>query len=299
MLVIPYNHVLALCLSMFVLSIPGSNASALDYVYNAQLPQLPFLSTMQSIISSLRPDHSLQSSSSIKTMRSRHIYHQGTHSYRDLSARYDFLPAEASIFSSDATLLTLKTTKVKTWRPKDTSSFLHAHRHADVIGIKQTSREMEWDELEVDAPDVSDRETLLALGKMASKAYDAPKNASGSDWTSSGGKWNLSESFGWVEDGIRGHIFATDDNATIVVALKGTSAALLDDGSTSKRDKENVSAALAILALLSCVFESKVLLFAIRTICSSLAAALTLDSLGIQYAIVIPTRPNQGRYQPH
>lgn len=51
-----------------------------------------------------------------------------------------------------------------------------------------------------------------------------------------------SESFGWVEDGIRGHVFVTEDNSTIVVALKGTSAALLPGGGeTAKRDKMNVS----------------------------------------------------------
>lgn len=260
MLVIPTHATLALSLTLFALSISGNNASVLDYIYNARLLQLPFLSTMQSITSSLRPDYSLQPSSSITTMRSRHIYHQGTHSYRDLSARYDFPPLDASVLASNDPFLTMKTTKIKTWRPKDTSAFLHAHRQADVIGIKRTSREMEWDEIEVDAPDVTDRETLLALSKMASKAYDAPKNSSSSDWISSDGKWNLSESFGWVEDGIRGHIFATDDNATIVVALKGTSAALLDDGSTSKRDKENVSGCLVDFRIASLSLNNSILI---------------------------------------
>jgi lipase ATG15 len=233
------SHVLALCLAAFAL---GSNASALDYLYDARPPQLPFVSTIQSVISYVKPDYPLRPSTKMKTMRSRNIYHQGTHSYRGLSARYDYPSSDSSALAADkGSPLTMKTTRVKTWRPKDTSAFLHAHRQADYIGIKQTSQEMDWDEIEVDAPDVTDRETLLALGKMASKAYDAPKNSSDSDWMAGGGKWNLSESFGWVEDGIRGHIFATDDNATIVVALKGTSAALLDDGSTSKRDKENVS----------------------------------------------------------
>lgn len=45
-----------------------------------------------------------------------------------------------------------------------------------------------------------------------------------------------------MEDGIRGHVFVTEDNSTIVVALKGTSAALLPGGGeTAKRDKMNVS----------------------------------------------------------
>lgn len=191
----------------------------------------------QSVLSSMKPVSNPPSS---KRMTLRNVYHQGTHSFRGLSARYDFASLDSSVESSvdDTSMTSIKTTKVKTWKPKDTSAFLHAHRQADHIGVQKASREMDWDEIEVDAPDVTDRETLLALSKMAAKAYDAPKNSSSNDWTT-GGKWNLSESFGWVEDGIRGHIFATEDNATIVVALKGTSAALLDDGSTSKRDKEN------------------------------------------------------------
>lgn len=234
------THLFAICLAVFAL---GTDASALDFLSDARLPQLPFVSVIQSVISYVKPDYPLRPSTKVTTMRPRHVYHQGTHSYRGLSARYDYPQSDSnSAHAADkGSVLTMKTTRVKTWRPKDTSAFLHAHRQADYIGIKQTSQEMDWDEIEVDAPDVTDRETLLALGKMASKAYDAPKNSSDSDWIAGGGKWNLSESFGWVEDGIRGHIFATDDNATIVVALKGTSAALLDDGSTSKRDKENVS----------------------------------------------------------
>lgn len=50
-----------------------------------------------------------------------------------------------------------------------------------------------------------------------------------------------SESFGWLEDGIRGHIFADETNSTIVVAIKGTTAGLVGgSGTTSRRDKINV-----------------------------------------------------------
>lgn len=233
------SHAVTLCLVMIASSMSGSDAFSISSWDLPQLPQLPFLSTMQTIMSSMKPGYL---KTSTKKMKLRNVYHQGTHSYRGLSARYDFPIQETSWLADDERVqkVSMKTTRVKTWKPKDTSAFLHAHRQGDDVGVRQSSQEIEWDELEVDAPDVTDRETLLALSMMASKAYDAPNNSSGSDWTTGGGKWNLSESFGWVEDGIRGHIFATDDNSTIVVALKGTSAALLDDGSTSKRDKENV-----------------------------------------------------------
>ena len=50
-----------------------------------------------------------------------------------------------------------------------------------------------------------------------------------------------SDSFGWEEDGLRGHVFATPDNSTIVIAIKGTSAGLLGNGGpTGVNDKVNV-----------------------------------------------------------
>lgn len=208
-------------------------------------PQWPFLAASQTLLASLPPWRSSRndkgSSTNVKRLRLRSVYHQGTHTYRGLSARLDYDAAHSDLVASTKPLDGLiRTTRIKTWRPKDITPFLQAHRDGDVAGVRHTSQTMEWDEIEVDGPDVTDRRTLLTLSKMASKAYDAPKNGSEKSWiVDGGGKWNLSQSFGWVEDGIRGHIFATEDNSTIVVALKGTSAALLDDGSTSKRDKEN------------------------------------------------------------
>lgn len=239
---------LTLCAAILALT-PGTNAVDLTLTDVTPSYQSPFLSTVQSVFRYLKPVDEDASSTSGKRLRLKTIFHQGTRSYRGLSARYDVNPqASAQVTAdADAHLTIMKTVKVKTWKPRDTRALLHAHREGDAIGVMQTSRAVEWDETEVDAPDVSDRETLLALGKMASKAYDAPINATGNEWKVGNGKWNLTESFGWVEDGIRGHIFATEDNSTIVVALKGTSAALLDDGSTSKRDKENVSVTMSSL----------------------------------------------------
>lgn len=50
-----------------------------------------------------------------------------------------------------------------------------------------------------------------------------------------------SDSFGWLEDGIRGHIYTNEDNSTIVVSIKGTSAAVVGggDGKTGLNDKTN------------------------------------------------------------
>ena len=47
---------------------------------------------------------------------------------------------------------------------------------------------------------------------------------------------------GWEPeaDGFRGYVFATPDNSTVVLSIKGTSAAFLGSGGpTSKKDKKN------------------------------------------------------------
>lgn len=62
----------------------------------------------------------------------------------------------------------------------------------------------EWEDVEVRAPDVSDRQTLITLAKMTSNAYVSPD--SGEWWPVKG--WNSSVPFGWEPDadGLRGHV---------------------------------------------------------------------------------------------
>jgi len=113
---------------------------------------------------------------------------------------------------------------VKVWRK--------SRRRGEVVA-------MSWDEEEVDAPNVESRETLLELAKMANNAYLLPNET---EWYDLDGKWNISYPFGWEPDqnGFRGHVFATPDNSTVVLAIKGTSASYLGGGSpTSKKDKFN------------------------------------------------------------
>lgn len=101
---------------------------------------------------------------------------------------------------------------------------------------------LDWDEDEdVLIPDVTKRSTLLALARMSSAAYEAPPDPP--TWKPTPGfeDWNVSDSFGWIEDGIRGHVFSSGpDDDIVVVALKGTSAALFPGGDdTARRDKLN------------------------------------------------------------
>jgi lipase ATG15 len=46
---------------------------------------------------------------------------------------------------------------------------------------------------------------------------------------------------GWEpdDDGFRGYVFATEDNSTVVLTIKGTSAPIIDGGPTVEKDKLN------------------------------------------------------------
>ncbi|WWC87804.1 uncharacterized protein L201_002696 [Kwoniella dendrophila CBS 6074] len=97
----------------------------------------------------------------------------------------------------------------------------------------------EWDDVEVIAPDIKDRQTLITLAKITSNAYVLPD--SGEWWPV--GKWNNNTvPFGWEDnaDGLRGHIFADPKNETVIISIKGTSAGVLGSGGpTAKNDKFN------------------------------------------------------------
>jgi putative lipase involved disintegration of autophagic bodies len=75
-----------------------------------------------------------------------------------------------------------------------------------------------WDTTDVLGPNVEERETLLTLAKMTANAYTSPTV---SDWYTLD-SWNKSTPFGWEPDadGIRGHIFVSDDNSTVVLSIK-------------------------------------------------------------------------------
>jgi lipase ATG15 len=46
---------------------------------------------------------------------------------------------------------------------------------------------------------------------------------------------------GWEpdDDGFRGYVFATEDNSTVVLTIKGTSVPIIDGGPTVEKDKLN------------------------------------------------------------
>jgi lipase ATG15 len=144
----------------------------------------------------------------------------------------------------------------KTFRP---SSFA-AHERARLRSLRFGENEwLDWDEEEIIGPDVESRETLLELAKMTNNAYVDPEDPA---WYDLGDGWNAvnpfffffglpgyiltvysqSYPFGWEpdSDGFRGHVFATPDNSTVIISIKGTSAGFFGGGGpTTKKDKLN------------------------------------------------------------
>ena len=75
-------------------------------------------------------------------------------------------------------------------RPPPSSSSAHSPPSASPSSTSSSDAELDWgwDEDEVEAPDVDDRETLLALAKMTNNAY-LEYNETG--WYDLGGEWNV------------------------------------------------------------------------------------------------------------
>ncbi|KAJ8508738.1 hypothetical protein ONZ45_g9023 [Pleurotus djamor] len=135
----------------------------------------------------------------------------------------------------------LRSRPINIHRPSSMDAF-HATRKARRMRMNKHSN-LTWDENLVDSPDTTSRETLLLLAKMTNNAYTQP-NAS--DWYPIGEKGfpdNKTIPFGWEPDadGFRGHVFVSEDERTVVVSVKGTSAGWLvgGGGPTVAKDKLN------------------------------------------------------------
>lgn len=111
---------------------------------------------------------------------------------------------------------------------------------------------LEWSpEEKISVPDVHDKDTLVSLALMSSNAYvrlpKSEKEKKKLDWIDVGDPWDVDRenpdiNFGWLEDGLRGHVFVSNDTKTVVIAIKGTSGAGIPGGGsdeTTGNDKTN------------------------------------------------------------
>ncbi|GAA5925419.1 hypothetical protein JCM3775_001406 [Rhodotorula graminis] len=202
----------------------------------------------------------LDSATNVHALTLRHAVHLPT-AHRHLPpSRRDYSPLDLAPLSVPDRPLGLypptqhlKHRRIRAQRPSSQAAF-HAARRASFntplramqLGRLPTEGELddallagtlEWDDVDIEAPDTSDVDTLAAFGRMTSNAYTLPDREG---WYDIGDGWNVSDSFGWQEDGLRGHVFADEHNSTVVLALKGTSALIVGGGGgTAKNDKTN------------------------------------------------------------
>lgn len=87
-------------------------------------------------------------------------------------------------------------------------------------------------------PNPKDHQTVIAMTRMALDCYVDPARQG---WVDIGDKWEVEAEIGWLEAGLRGYIFASEDQKTVVVGIKGTSLKLFGTGGgpTGNNDKMN------------------------------------------------------------
>ncbi|KAF9927045.1 putative lipase atg15 [Mortierella alpina] len=87
-------------------------------------------------------------------------------------------------------------------------------------------------------PNAKDHETVVSMVRMALDCYVDPKRQG---WVDIGDKWDVDTELGWLETGLRGYIFVSEDQKTVVLGIKGTSLKLFGTGGgpTGNNDKLN------------------------------------------------------------
>lgn len=116
-----------------------------------------------------------------------------------------------------------------------------AFRSARMRSMRHMQTEpFDWRDVDVPGPDVTKRENLLQLANMT---YNSYYEVGHKDWYDLGSGWNASHPFGWEPDadGLRGHVFVSQDESTVVISVKGTSAGWITGrgGPTAGKDKLN------------------------------------------------------------
>ncbi|KAK3828941.1 MAG: alpha/beta-hydrolase [Benniella sp.] len=167
-----------------------------------------------------------------ETVTLRHILHHGGNRFPRLFKKLDVSP-------DDVALSELTTGKSHTHRLKAKAT--RAIQPLDKIqGFRSPGSSLgpgSWSEEIIAVPDITDNQTVVELGMMNYNAYTVVGSPG---WYDLKGHWNVNWTFGWEEEGIRGHVYTSSDNTTTVIAIKGTTAAFLGGGGgTSTRDKIN------------------------------------------------------------
>ncbi|KAL2872369.1 triglyceride lipase ATG15 [Aspergillus lucknowensis] len=230
------------------LAVLPSAVSAYHPLYSESRPPPPFVPPQIPLADS--PSADSPSVSGVHEFSLRHIVQRGAYEYPELHRRLDIKPhtklrtvSEDGLEESDVAAphvsLIASSEPVTIERLADRRlSVIEGHlAAARDSGSAVALSSSDWAMDTIPGPNVTDRETVLTFAKMTANDYiEVPGTE---DWEDIHGKLNYSTSFGWQNDGLRGHIYADKTNSTIVISLKGTSPALFDGAGTTTNDKVN------------------------------------------------------------
>lgn len=121
-------------------------------------------------------------------------------------------------------------------RPSVVDPMVAAAREQGVVWTLSPSA---WTVDDVSGPNITDKDTVITFARMAADAYIQVPGTEDWEDVHDGSVFDSDSDFGWQGDGLRGHVFADENNSTIVISLKGTSLALWDGAETTTNDKEN------------------------------------------------------------
>ncbi|KDQ60934.1 hypothetical protein JAAARDRAFT_124536 [Jaapia argillacea MUCL 33604] len=195
-----------------------------------------------------------------------------------LSSDHSSLNIQSPAFTSPLDITptwTLKSTQSTLYRPRSQS----AYQHARLLSLQRgQSVPVEWDQVKVTGPDLTDRHTVAQLGRMTGNAYALPGEK---NWYEIDDDWSTVRSFpiGWdpsSEPGFRGHVFLTPSNTTAVLSIKGTTLT----GPTSKSDKFNDN------LLFSCCCARVDVTWVFKQVCGCYRKGWRCDNVCLRDALV-------------
>jgi lipase ATG15 len=160
----------------------------------------------------------------------RYIFHHGTHANPNLHRRLNVTGAtvlrddDGQVLLTDesgprlrASVETLNIERLADRSEANVDRILDAGRaRGSPLALDASA----WTVAKVPGPNVTDKETVLSFARMAANAYVTDNG--GTEWEDVGRGFNYTEHFGWLNDGLRGHVFADAENKTVVIAMKGT-----------------------------------------------------------------------------
>lgn len=159
----------------------------------------------------------------------RHMFHHGTYLHPKVHKRLDVRPQDSIWMLNDDKI---EKDPQRSFHIKSRGETIQrlADRRYEVVdalmssarlnGYTTTTEASAWTMDELAAPNITDKDTVLSLANMAANAYvEVPGTE---NWEDVNAGFNVTDDFGWQNDGLRGHIFADEGNKTIVIALKGT-----------------------------------------------------------------------------